>query len=124
MLGLHPIIREFVRTSFPREDREKYVGTILDFLDRMIGRFKPMLSQEPSYEILEHWTRKAELKITFGRFEEATSIIAEIALPLVNRGYSEKWSGLQGVFSAISAGRRRVLHTRISMPSSNSASLK
>ena len=62
----------------------------LVFLDRMIGRFKPMLHQDPSYEILEHWTRKADLKIRFGGFEEATSIIAEIALPLVNRGYSEE----------------------------------
>ena len=90
LLGLHPIIRKFVRTSFPKGDREKYVGSILDFLDRMIGRFKPLLSQEPPYEILEYWTQKAELKITFGRFEEAISIIAEIALPLVNRGYSEE----------------------------------
>ena len=48
LLGLHPIIREFVRTGFPKEDREKYVGAILGFLDRRIGRFKSMLSQEPS----------------------------------------------------------------------------
>ena len=90
LLGLHPIIREFVRTGFPKKDREKYVGAILSFLDQMIGRFKPMLSEDPSYEILEHWIRKAELNITFRRFEEATSTIAEIALPLVNRGYSEE----------------------------------
>ena len=90
LLGLHPIIREFIRTSFPKRDREQYVGAILDFLDRMIGRFKSLLPQEPSYEILEYWTRKAELHITFRRFEEATSTIAEIALPLVNRGYSEE----------------------------------
>ncbi len=90
LLGLHPIIREFIRTSFPKKDREKYVGAILDFLDQMIGRFKSLLPQEPSYDILEHWTRKAELQITFRRFEEATSTIAEIALPLVNRGYSEE----------------------------------
>ena len=90
LLGLHPIIREFVRSNFPKKDREKYVGAIFDFLDQMIGRFKNLLPQEPSYEILEHWTRKAELQITFGHFEEATSTIAEIALPLVNRGYSEE----------------------------------
>ena len=90
LLGLHPIIRQFVRTSFPKKDREKYVGAILNFLDQMIGRFKDLLPQEPSYEILEHWTRKAELQITFRHFEEATSTISEIALPLVNRGYSEE----------------------------------
>ena len=89
LLGLHPIIREFVRTAFPKKDREKYVGTILDFLDQMIGRFKNLLAQEPSYEILEHWVRKAELQIRFGHFEEATSTIAEILRPMVNRGHSE-----------------------------------
>ena len=90
LLGLHPIIREFVRTDFPKSDREQYVAPILVFLNRMIGRFEVLLPQEPSYEILEYWTRKAELLTTFGHFEEATSTIAVIADPLVNRGYSEE----------------------------------
>ena len=90
LLGLHPIIREFVRTNFPMKDREKYVGGILGFLDRMIGRYKGLLSQNPAYKILEHWTRKAELQITFGHFEEATSTIEEIVRPLVDRGYLEE----------------------------------
>lgn len=90
LLGLHPIIREFVRTSFPRKDRERYVGPIMGFLDQMIGRFKSLLGEDPSYEILEPWLRKAELQISFGHFEEATSTIADIATPLINRGYSEE----------------------------------
>ena len=90
LLGLHPIIREFVKTNFPKGDREKYVGPIFAFLDEMIGRFKDLLSKEPPYEILEYWTRKADLQITFRRFEEATSTIAEIARPLIDRGYSEE----------------------------------
>ena len=90
LLGLHPIIREFVRTSFPKKDRERYVGAMLNFLDQMIVRFKYLLPTDPSFEILEHWIRKAEFKITFGRFEEATNTIGEIALPLINRGYSEE----------------------------------
>ena len=90
LLGLHPIIREFVRTSFPIRDREIYVGKILGFLDRMIGRYKSLLPQNPAYEILEHWMRKAELQITFRRFEDATSTIAEISRPLAARGYQEE----------------------------------
>ena len=90
LLGLHPIIREFVKTNFPMKDREKYVGRILNFLDLMIGRYKNLLPQNPAYEILEHWVRKAELQITFGHFEEATSTISEIARPLIDRGYPEE----------------------------------
>ena len=90
LLGLHPIIREFVRTEFPRKDREKYVGKILDFLDKTINRFKDLLPKEPSFRILEHWIRKADLQITFRHFSEAISTIDEISVPLINRGYPEE----------------------------------
>ena len=75
---------------FQSREREQYVGTIFDFLDRMISRFRHLLPQDPSYATLEHWIRKADLQISFGRSEEATSTIEEIALPLLNRGYSEE----------------------------------
>ncbi len=90
LLGLHPIIREFVRTNFPKKDREQYVGAILDFLDRRIDQFQNLLPTDPSYEILKYWIRKADLKIRFGHFEEAIDTIIEIAQPLINRGYSEE----------------------------------
>ena len=90
LLGLHPIIREFVRNSFPKSDRERYVGSILGFLEREIDRYKNLLSQEPAYEIMEYWARKADFLVRFGHFEEATSTIAEIVVPLVQRGYSEE----------------------------------
>lgn len=90
LLGLHPIIREFIRANFPRRERELYVGKILQFLDKYIARFKEFLPKDPSYEILEHWVRKAELQISIGRFEDATNTILEITSPLMNRGYSEE----------------------------------
>ena len=60
------------------------------FLDKMIVRFKGILWKDPSYGILEHWIRKADLNISFGHFREATSTIAEISQPLINRGYAEE----------------------------------
>lgn len=90
LLGLHPIIREFVRTNFPKKDREVYVGWILNYLDKTIARFRDLLPNDPSYEILEHWIRKAEFQISFGRFEDATNTIFEVSDPLANRGYSEE----------------------------------
>ena len=90
LLSLHPIIREYVRTNFPKKDRERYVGTILEFLDRMISRFAGTLSQAPTYQIMDHWIRKADFHINFERFEEATSTIAEVGQSLRSRGYSEE----------------------------------
>ena len=89
-LGLHPIIREFIRTTFPKKDREKYTGGILDFLDRKIVQFQKLLDTDPSFEILEHWIRKAELKIKFGHFQQAINTILEVAQPLIDRGYPEE----------------------------------
>ena len=88
-LSLHPLIREFVRTNFPKRDRERYIGAILEFLDRMISRFQGILPQAPTYEVMEHWIRKADLHITFERYEDATDTIAEIGPSLTSRGYSE-----------------------------------
>ena len=89
LVGLHPIIREFVRTSFPKQEREQYIGKILDFLDRMIGRYRGILSQDPSYDAMEYWIRKAEYQITFGHYDRAIDTIVEISRPLANRGYAE-----------------------------------
>ena len=90
LLGLHPIIRQFVLKTFPRRDREKYATAILAFWDGVIVRFRNLLAQGPTHEILDPWIQKAELQIRFERYEEATATIAEITKPLVNRGYSEE----------------------------------
>lgn len=90
LLGLHPIIREFVRTEFTKKEREPYLIVILQFFDRMIGQFRSALSDQPAFEILEHWVRKAELQIAMGRLKEATETVDEISLPLLARGFSEE----------------------------------
>ena len=91
LLGLHPIIREFIRRNYPKEEREKHVEMILNYLDRMMGRFRGLLEREPSYDILEYWVRKADLQIAISQFEEATLTIGEIASALVSRGYTEEF---------------------------------
>ena len=90
LLGLHPIIREFIISHFSKTDRAPYVTQILNFFGAQTVRFKELIESDPSYDILENWTRKAELHITLGDFEEAISVISEIAGPLVNRGYAEE----------------------------------
>jgi len=89
-LELHPIIRQFVRTEFPRSDREQVLARILNFFDKMIGRYRALLPKQPSRAILEPWIQKADLQINFGRFEEAVQTIREAASPLLSRGFPEE----------------------------------
>ena len=91
LLGLHPIIREFVRTNFSEKDREPYVLHVLNYFGDRIVRFKDLIERRPSFEILENWTRTADLHINIGHFEEAISIILEIADSLMSRGYTEEF---------------------------------
>lgn len=89
-LGLHPVIREFVRSEFPKKDREKHIGPILSFFDRMIGKFKGQLSRQPSFEILQHWIHKTDIQLNFGRYPEALETLAEVMGALEKRGFSEE----------------------------------
>lgn len=90
LLELHPIIRQFVRTEFPRSERERVLARILNVFDKLIGRYRNLLPKQPSRAILEPWIQKAELQINFGRFDEAVQTIQEAASPLLSRGFPEE----------------------------------
>lgn len=89
-LELHPLVRSFIRSEFPRQDRDRFITPIIVFLDRMIGKYKSMLDKEPSFAVLDHWSQKAELEINRGRHQEAVNTLIEVSGPLLSRGFSEE----------------------------------
>jgi tetratricopeptide (TPR) repeat protein len=89
-LELHPLLKQFIRKEFPKKDRERYIGPIVRYLEGLITRFRPQLEAEPGLGILQHWTQKAELDVNRGYFEEAIKTIAEVAPPLLTRGFPEE----------------------------------
>jgi tetratricopeptide (TPR) repeat protein len=90
-LELHPLIREFIRSEYSPKDRERFIGIICKVFDRVILTFKPQLQQLPSYNILEHWTLRAELALNRRNYKEALDYLHEAAEPLVAKGYVEEF---------------------------------
>lgn len=90
-LDLHPIVRQFIRREFPKKEREPFVGRVIGFFDRMIDRFRGLLPTTPSIQILENWTRKADLLVSVGRHEDALTTLREIGSALLRKGYREEY---------------------------------
>jgi hypothetical protein len=66
-LELHPLVRDFIRRRFPREEQVPYIDSIINFYDSMIGRFRAVILNAP-YSVLENWTSKVELCLRRGHY--------------------------------------------------------
>jgi len=91
-LELHPLIRQYIRAKFPQAEQEKYIATILVVIDRMIGQFISVLKVNRgawSFDMIEHWTQKAELSIKKRDFKSATKTLNDIGPQLLIYGLPE-----------------------------------
>jgi len=88
---LHPLVREFVRRQFSQSERSPYISAIILFFDQIIVKFRPTLSSEISYSVLENWTNKAELLMNSGQYVEALAVLHEARFALLRAGYTEEF---------------------------------
>ena len=89
-LELHPLIRDFVRRRFQKEERAPYIDSIIHFCDRMIGKFRGIILTAP-IGVLENWTAKVELCLESGRIESALEALLEVHDSLTKSGYAEEF---------------------------------
>jgi len=89
-IELHPLIRDFIRRRFQKEDRTPYIESILRFCDRMILKFREIMLTAP-WSVLEHWIAKVELSLESGRLDDAFAALLEVHVPLVKGGYPEEF---------------------------------
>lgn len=87
---LHPVIRDFIRQSFKREERAPFIASLLHFFDRMIAQYRGFMTGA-SFNVLENWTSKVELCMEALRFDEALEALHEVYLALENNGYAEEF---------------------------------
>ena len=78
VLELHPLIREYIRRTFPKKDRLSFIDVIISFYTGMMSIYKVEIKHRPTLSILRHWTENAELSIEAGKLQSAFDSLAEV----------------------------------------------
>jgi tetratricopeptide (TPR) repeat protein len=78
LLELHPLVRNFIRQSFPKPDRAPYIARILTVYKTVMGKFTTRLNQRPPLSVLQYWTQNAELDIAVGNFSDAFATLHQV----------------------------------------------
>lgn len=89
-IELHPLIRDFIRRRFQKDERTPYIDSIIRFCDRMIGKFREVITGAP-WSVLENWTAKVELCLESGRISDAFDALIEVRNSLIKAGYAEEF---------------------------------
>lgn len=92
LLELHPMVREYVKRQFPKQDRKRFIDHIVRYIDRLIAQYRPQLSLSPGFSILDIWTQRAELMVNAGAYEEALQTLEEIRSVVIDHGYAEEFT--------------------------------
>lgn len=70
-IELHPLVKEFVRTKYPQNDRTKYISLFIRFYDKIVLILKPKLSSKLSISEFSNWINKIELHTNAKEFQKA-----------------------------------------------------
>jgi tetratricopeptide (TPR) repeat protein len=76
LLELHPLVREFIRRTFPLQERMGFIDAIIEVYLRFMGIHKQATHR--SHNVLEHWTENAELYVEAGKIDAAFDCLAEV----------------------------------------------
>ncbi len=91
VLELHPLVRVFIRNSFPEAERHAFLGGIIKSYHRWIDTHRNDLLEIPTLVALEYWTQTAELDIRAGQFGEAFSVLLEVANAFQSSAYCREF---------------------------------
>ena len=90
-IELHPLVKEFVLTKYPKKDRAKFITLFVKYYDRFIYILKPNLSSKLSIQEFQNWTLKIELQINKNDFKSAFVALEEVSHSLLSAGYTEEY---------------------------------
>ena len=88
---LHPLVRQFIRETSSREQRQGFIAPIVRYYNKRIEQFKVYLIRAPTMIILENWTRKVELEVNFGAHDRALGTLWEVRKAMLASGYYEEY---------------------------------
>ena len=90
-LDLHPLVRTFITTEFPKSERKKYIVHIATFYDSLIAKLHKIVTIGSNFQTMENWIYRAELALNAGLYEDAFKAIDDISDPLLGSGYQEEF---------------------------------
>ncbi|MEM8508140.1 MAG: SIR2 family protein [Bacteroidota bacterium] len=90
-IELHPLVKEFVLTKYPKNERSKFITLFVRYYDKFIYILKPNLSSQLTLKNFENWTSKIELQINNNEFKNALTALEEVSSSMISAGYSEEY---------------------------------
>lgn len=75
LFELHPLVREFIKRTFPLQERLTFIDAIIEVYFRFIGSHE---KDEKSFKTLLYWTENAELLIIAGKYSEAFKCLSTV----------------------------------------------
>lgn len=91
-LELHPLVRQFIRQRFRRDEQFSFINAIIRAYKRYIESHRSHLTERPSLSILQYWTQNAELDIAAGKIGDAFLTLAEAAVPFMTSAYPREFA--------------------------------
>ena len=90
-IELHPLVKEFISSKFPRTERAKFITLLVQYYDQFIYILKPKLSSSMSLSAFQNWTSKIELQINKGDFKPGLVALEEVSSSILSAGFSEEY---------------------------------
>jgi tetratricopeptide (TPR) repeat protein len=87
LLELHPLVRNFIRQSFPKQDRASYITRIISVYKAVMGKFTSRLKLRPPLSVLQYWTQNAELDIAVGNVGDAFATLSQVGDAFLTGAY-------------------------------------
>lgn len=90
-IELHPLVKEFISSKFPRTERAKFITLLVQYYDQFIYILKPKLCSTMGLSAFQNWTSKIELQINKGDFKSALVALEEVSSSILSAGFSEEY---------------------------------
>lgn len=90
-IDLHPLVREFVRKNYQSSERKRFITLFINYYDKFVFVLKKKLSYKLSFDEFLNFTKKSELAINAGEYQEAVTTLWEVSSAMSAAGYVEEF---------------------------------
>ncbi len=88
---LHPLVREFIKSHYGKEDQESYISLYVAFLDGFIVLLKNKFGKVLPHEDIEKITKKIEVLIDSDKLQDAINELRSTGDSFQVSGYCEEY---------------------------------